>query len=450
MGNFSITFAGLVSIIVVLQMLCRHSRNIWKVFTNPLLYICVGFYKNFGSYKTVDFSCFNEILLLVSFLTFLLLYCIGKKASLTRFDRLFLKFPFRKNTSAGLLVTRKGLYIFLSLIVLYCVVDLWVNSLIYGSIERALLRFYSTPILNTTYVSFRNYLSVYYGGMLVLVFVYRYYLNVHIKSSSLFFVGVLLLVLIAIPRGSRGAVMLPIVMLVFADLFAKRYYGINMRKHVIQYVYLGTVGLVLFFTLTTIRSIKYDSFDDLLDVLETTSVSVGAKEYAEREGELMIRDTKLCFETFGNRIPFLPVYYTVASIGVSYIPRSLWAEKPVSFGLVINAIKTHKYSAIGDSERLNYVGAVDWAAGVAGEGWANGGLLGLLLYSMLFGFISGKCSRLYSILILYKNNFIATALALMLFQMSFCFIRGSLQSTFTPALYSFVFVLIVIKMFLKK
>lgn len=134
---------------------------------------------------------------------------------------------------------------------------------------------------------------------------------------------------------------------------------------------------------------------------------------------------------------------------VSSVPRSLWTTKPVSFGLAINAVKTGRAYKLRQPHTLFYLGATDYAAGVAGEGWANGGFAGLLLYSLIFGGISGKCARLSGIL-LNSKNYISITIGLCLFQMTFCFLRGGLQSTFTPALYAFLMLLVIITVIYRK
>lgn len=328
-------------------------------------------------------------------------------------------------------------------------IDLWVNSLIYGSLERALLRFYRIKAENISYVTFSNYLSIYFKGMLAFVFVFRYFLDLQKRSSILFITGVILLVIIAIPRGARGAVVSPIVMLVLADIFAKRYHNIKIGRHLVQYICFGVLGGMLFLLLTAIRSLKFESFDDLMSVVNMSSVDEGNERFSKLESDLMISDTKLCFDRFGSDVDFLPVGYTATSIMVSSVPRSLWTTKPVSFGLAINAVKTGRAYKLRQPHTLFYLGATDYAAGVAGEGWANGGFAGLLLYSLIFGGISGKCARLSGIL-LNSKNYISITIGLCLFQMTFCFLRGGLQSTFTPALYAFLMLLVIITVIYRK
>lgn len=451
MWESKFTISGILSLIIILITFIRYRFNVWKLLTDPIFIICILYYKNFGSYKIIDFSIKNEFLLSLSFIIFITSYFIVKKTKLNGIDRMLIRFPKRGgNTKGDVLVSDKGIIIFFILAIIYCIVDIIINTIIFGSIENALIRFYSNIIQKTEYISLKNYLSVLYKLMVCIIFVYRYFLNLRRKNSYLFLAGVFLLILIAIPTGSRGMVLGPIMSLFLADIFSKRFHSISIKRHYIQYLYLGLFGVASFLILTSIRSIKFKSLDDVKSVLTLVDLSSSAEEFRDREGNLMITDTKLCFDKFGGDVEFLPVYYTAGSIAISWFPRALWQDKPVSFGLVINSLKNGKKNLLDRPDKLYYPGAIDWAAGVAGEGWANGGLLGLILYSILFGGISGKCAKLYYLLMRNDNNYIAIMLALGLYQMTYCFIRGSLQSTLTPSFYSLILLLIIIKFLYSK
>ena len=440
------TIAGVLSLFILLLTYIKYNFNVCKLLTDPISIICILFFKNFGLYKTINLTLTNDLLLVLSFIISIASYYIAKRTKINSIERRLIHFPKReKRTNGNVLASNKGILAFFLISVLYCVTDLSVNTLIFGSVENALIRFYSNVIQDTEYVSLRNYLSILYKLMVSLVFVYRYFLNIKHKTSSLFIIGVLLLVFVTIPGGSRGRVLSPIVSIILADIFSKRFRNVSLKRHYIQYLYLGLIAGISFLVLTSIRSIKFKSFDDVRRVVEMVDISSSADEFVDREGELIITDAKLCFDKFGNQVDFLPVYYTAISIVVSFVPRSFWEDKPVSFGFIINALKEGKNNTIRNPHKTYYPGAIDWAAGVAGEGWANGGLVGLIVYSILFGFVSGKCARMYYSLMRYDNNYLAIILALCLYQMTFCFIRGSLQSTFTPSLYSFILLLIIIK-----
>lgn len=448
---FHFTAAGLVALWVLIIFIIKIKGNIFVLLVAPLFYILITFYNFFGSYRTIEFTLKDNAILLVSFSIFLFCYGVGKRHKIDGFYNKLIRFSHRRNTSGKILTTKKAVWGFFGLCVFYVVIDLIVNSLIYGSFERALLRFYSTDLEDFSYATYRNYLSVLFQLMGALVFVFRFFGVIHHQKSRLLLVCVTLLMLIAIPRGSRGAVMWPALMLVFADVFAKRFYNVSIKRSIKQYVILGCGAMLAFFFLTAFRSIQFKSFDDLVEVSKLFSIKDAAEGYSEREGEIMIYDTKVVFDRFGNDVEFLPVTYTASSMLISWIPRSLYPEKPVSFGLMIHALKENSdIQKIGTRPyELYYPGSIDWASGLAGEGWANGGWMGVVLYAAVMGFFSGICSKLFFHLII-SQNYLNVILAMQFFNMSWCFIRGSLQSQITPAIYMFLFSLIIMKIFYRK
>lgn len=449
--SFHFTAAGLVSLFVLIVFILKARGNIFVLLGAPLFYILITFYNFFGSYNTVEFTLKDNTILLVSFSTFLFCYGVGKRHSINRLSDKLLAFSQRRNTSGENLATKKAVWGFFFLCVFYVIIDLVVNSLIYGSFERALLRFYSMDLEDFSYATYRNYLSVLFQLMGALVFVFRFFDTIYYRKSRLLLICVVLLMLVAIPRGSRGAVMWPGLMLVFADIFAKRFYNISIKSSLKQYAILGSGIVISFFFLTAIRSIQFGSFDDLVEVSKFFSIKDAAEGYAEREGELMIHDTKVVFDRFGNDVEFLPITYTASSILISWIPRSFYPEKPVSFGLMIHALKENSDipKIATRPYELYYPGSIDWASGLAGEGWANGSWAGVILYAAVMGLFAGICSKLFFLLIV-SSNYLNVIFAMQFFNMSWCFIRRSLQSQITPAIYMFLFSLVIVKILFRK
>ena len=122
------------------------------------------------------------------------------------------------------------------------------------------------------------------------------------------------------------------------------------------------------------------------------------------------------------------------------VPRVVMPNKKVSFGYVLNGVKQR--GRIAKANDLVFPGAINWAAGLAGEGWANGGLLGVVFYALLFGLYSGFCSKMY-----YRLFKCATPLSLLFgllfFQMTFNFIRGDLLAGYVQGLYPLVIITIL-------
>lgn len=124
----------------------------------------------------------------------------------------------------GNIFTRtKSISIYLLIVILYCIYDLWVNTLLYGSLENALIRFYGKPVESDLPSMLKTSLQFSYKAVVAFLFVFRLYLNKCDRHSNKLYLAVLLLMLIAFPRGSRGALVTPLVMLVTADMFTVTY-----------------------------------------------------------------------------------------------------------------------------------------------------------------------------------------------------------------------------------
>ena len=157
-----------------------------------------------------------------------------------------------------------------------------------------------------------------------------------------------------------------------------------------------------------------------------------SEQYEEGEGDLILKDVQFCYQSFGKDVPFLSPVYTLKTILMAMIPRALYPTKPVSFGYVLNEVKLGGNSL--DPMRLNYPGAIDWAAGYAGEGWANGGMTGVTLYAMLFGLLSGICAKMYYLLF-KRMTPLSILFGLLFFQFSYGTVRGDLLAGFALSFY---------------
>ena len=87
-----------------------------------------------------------------------------------------------------------------------------------------------------------------------------------------------------------------------------------------------------------------------------------------------------------------------------------------------------------DPEKLNYPSAVNWAAGYAGEGWANGGMFGVTFYAVIFGLLSGVCSKMYYLLF-KRMTPLSVLFALLFFGFSSGTVRGDLLAGFALNFY---------------
>ena len=443
----NITYAGYIALFIIFLLLIKLRGKFYLLPTFPLAFICFFFYTFFGHFSVVKITLKTEILLLISFVVFIWAYSVARKWKYHKVINFINHFVNRKNTSSKLLITKKAIWIYIVIVLSYCFFDLWLNAYIYGSLESALTRFYAkipvkeVPTILTTFQGFVL------KAITAFVFIFRYYYNYYGKKSFLLYIAVLLLVLIAFPKGSRGATITPIMFILFADLFSKKLFlNFSLIKKAREYIVLCVFILALFLSLTFIRGVNFEDLSSAVEVLKEFKLSEGAEEFSKNEKDLMIQDLQFTFDSFGERYSFIGLFYTLNSIILNPIPRFLFPGKSVSFGILLTGAKLGSVNfSVEYLETLNSGAAV----GVAGEGWANYGLIGLIFYSILLGLYSGFFSRLFSVYI-KSNNFVALVFALLFFQASFNFIRGDLQTGVLQGVYPMIIIFIVVKIFFRK
>lgn len=83
-------------------------------------------------------------------------------------------------------------------------------------------------------------------------------------------------------------------------------------------------------------------------------------------------------------------YYgeTYLAILVQFIPRSIWEDKPVSFGAPLGLLKKAGIREFSIDKWKNIINAFSYSPGFLGEAYANFGFTGIIILSMLFGIIS--------------------------------------------------------------
>lgn len=442
--NLSFTYVGIGCIFILLLMLIKAKFNIARLITWPLFMICFAYYQFFGKAQHVLITNRTEFILLLSFVIFLSSYSLSKKIKLKNKTNLIDNIVNRIQIDINLFTKNKFINIYTIVVICYCFIDLYINSILYGSLEAALIRFYSKPIDDTKFIILKNILNILYTLILGFIFIFRYSYNINGIKKRRIYISVLLLVFIAIPRGSRGAAISPLILIFMADCFAANYYGFKFKKNIVEYFIIIFTSITLILSLTVIRDINFEDIKDVTDKLQNFSYKSSSEAYSGGEGDLMISDSQFCFENFGTRLPFLSPIYTLYSITVSPIPRFLYPNKPVTFGLILNEAKLGGTN-LSVSHTID--GQVAWAAGIAGEGWANAGYLGVIFYSIIFGIYGGFCSQIYYRLI-KSPNIIAVLFALLFYQASASYIRGDLQSGTMQILIPLFILIIILKTYL--
>lgn len=434
------TFAGFIAILFLLTIVIRKG---YRSIIDPLFYMIVIFLFFFGLKNEVEISEESELLLLLSFLIFVVTaYLTGKMRHkriinfINRKNDIFQKFSIKP------LEQRQQLYLFL-IVLLYVVLDFSFNTWLYGSFEKAVTRFYyRIPEKEDIPTLFTILLFTLYSLSSLIIFILSYN-NARFKSNSLYLnLSFFALALAAFPRGTRGAIISLLIIIILANIIVALKQDTFKIKRLfnIKLLFPAAIVILSFLALSSIRNKEIDNLEMLQTTIAEMDFSQSQKEYNSTEGDLLLTDYNKCIETFGSTTEFLPLDYTIKAVIFNPIPRSLWKEKPVGFGVALTEVK---YG--GQNFDYEHLAQYSWsnAAGIAGEGWANQGILGLILYSFLMGLYVGVLMKIVYTFLL-SDNYISLLIALLCFLASLLTVRGDILSGITQGFYPIIFFMIIL------
>lgn len=448
----NITITGGLVVLFLLVLLLKN--GIRKLLIDPRLYILVMYWNFFGKTQELPIDYEADFLLAFSFCLFwgVMLFVSHRKfygpkrflyKIVNRIDRVEELRPVSLNMQ----------FILFTIIVIYTISDIYINSVMYGSFENAMTRFYYKLPVDSFPQYYTTLLNTSYMFCLGILFILRYSAVYFKRSKAFFYMGLLLLLIVTFPRGSRGAMLAAGSMPFMADLFI-----ICLKKYSFRYFFkpMNCViyGLLIFlaFFMTAIRNQDFDNISEVTAEAADFSISTGVETYSENETDLIMKDYYNVLDIYGNKKDFLPIYYTFYSVIVNPIPRSIYPSKPIGFGRILAADKIGLYNAKSDQILKTLVSS--FAVGICGEGWANGGFLGVIIYSILLGSLSGFFVSIYNCFI-RQPSFLCILIALLAYKSSSSFIRGDILSGVTGSIYPFlmtVFILFTVgrlKQFLK-
>jgi len=434
------TFAGFIAILFLLAIVIRKG---YRSIIDPLFYMIVIFLFFFGLKNEVEISEESELLLLLSFVIFVVTaYLTGKMHHkriinfISRKNDIFQKFSIKP------LEQRQQLYLFL-IVLLYVVLDFSFNTWLYGSFEKAVTRFYyRIPEKEDIPTLFTILLFTLYSLSSLIIFILSYN-NARFKSNSLYLnLSFFALALAAFPRGTRGAIISLLIIIILANIIVALKQDTFKIKRLfnIKLLFPAAIVILSFLALSSIRNKEIDNLEMLQTTIAEMDFSQSQKEYNSTEGDLLLTDYNKCIETFGSTTEFLPLDYTIKAVIFNPIPRSLWKEKPVGFGVALTEVK---YG--GQNFDYEHLAQYSWsnAAGIAGEGWANQGILGLILYSFLMGLYVGVLMKIVYTFLL-SDNYISLLIALLCFLASLLTVRGDILSGITQGFYPIIFFMIIL------
>ena len=125
--------------------------------------------------------------------------------------------------------------------------------------------------------------------------------------------------------------------------------------------------------------------------------------------------------------------HTPLTIVTHLIPRSIWPTKPLGLGAVITSGHlTNPQLALGVKTTWTV------AVGLAGEGYANGGILGILGMSAAAGWLCGTASRLFTVAV-SSTSLRCFTLGLIARSVAVGFVRGDVLSAWIAYVEPLVF-----------
>ncbi|MCW3159871.1 hypothetical protein [Chryseobacterium oryctis] len=435
------TFAGYFAIFFLLAIVINKG---FKSITDPLFCMNVIFIFFFGIKQDVELTEKSELLLFLSFIIFTsTAYIISKRPHkriigfINNKNAAFHKFNIKP------LRSKQQFYLFL-IVLLYVILDFSFNTWLYGSFDKAATRFYYRLPEKENVPTFLTIIIFSLYSLSSLILFVLSYNNARFKTNSLYLnLSFFALALAAFPRGTRGAIISLLIIIILANIIV----SIKNKKLVIKSLFLNvkllfpaSIVFLSFLALSSIRNKEIDNLEMLQKTIAEMDFSESQKEYNSAEGDLLLIDYNKCIETFGSSVSFLPLNYTLKAVLFNPIPRSIWKQKPVGFGVALTEVKFG-----GQNFDYEYLADFKWsnAAGIAGEGWANEGILGLILYSFLMGLYAGLLTKIVNTFLL-SDNYVSLLIALLCFLASLLAIRGDILSAITQGLYPILFFIVIL------
>ncbi|KPK44574.1 MAG: hypothetical protein AMK72_11930 [Planctomycetes bacterium SM23_25] len=271
-----------------------------------------------------------------------------------------------------------------------------------------------------------------YWLAVLMIFTLRLNYAAHRRGLVALWIAFVAMVFVAFPAGAVGAFVAPVVAFLIADVVAAIQRGTRFRPRLdlIAVLAVAVLGGML---LLMIRGKRFRSLEDMVDYVLGNPQVVSTKLF-EKTGEhhlIVSESVGYCLQNFGRRQEFLWLH-TPYSILVNPIPRELWPGKPLAFGRALAQIWRDEFGVPG----VPVVGP-SYAAGLAGEGYANGGWAGVVLLSAVVGYLCGKAAK-YALIGLFTPSYPIVMVGLALFRFSIVFVRGDMLSAWTMTVYPLV------------
>lgn len=434
-----ITITGICVLLTLAFLLLQNRTTISNLVLNPFFWVCLA-YIRFFSFADISESIAlrADLANLLGFTIFSVSYYLSKRIArkdVLKKIALTISAPNNLNTHSKKIIdfylSRTVIFILIILTGLWAFLEIYINILAFGGLNASLVRFYvGIPIQESSSLLFRitNFLFIVPLWTLVAFRIHSETTNQ--KFFKLFFWFVFFLVtLLMIPKGTVGYVLFPALILLFVDavlIKKKLLIAYSYKTYFVLFVSLFIIGVFLL----SVRGEYYEGPAGVLNRLYMLKTEELKENFLKAHSNVF-DNVVVAFNNYG-RSDDLPYFYSLYALLVNPIPREIWPEKPYGFGRILAL-------SAGASEESG----VSFAAGIAGEGYANGGWLGILLIAAFVGTLCGFFAKFCIVLIEMPS----TIHALLSFQAWYAaqhFVRGDLLSAWAQSVYPFVITIILV------
>ncbi len=215
---------------------------------------------------------------------------------------------------------------------------------------------------------------------LSVVLLYLYISTSKKKNSLLLLLGFILLFLAFGERSRRVYITL---LLILTPILMSRYYSFIVKSKVGFKVLLVSIFISSFIFMSSLRS----DFDYGDGYIENNKLQSTLNYMSQMKAIYTFTNTAFVFENLPDKWDY---YYgeTYLAFFVQVIPRSMWHDKIVGFGAPLGLLRKGGIREFTNDDWLSEVNGYSDSPGFIGEAYANFGYAGIIIASLLFGYIT--------------------------------------------------------------
>lgn len=404
-------------------------RGMKTAILHPFTWICFTYLRFFTfPTKEEDMAVLTDVAVMVSFVVlavslFITQQFFGTSWARSRLDWLWptTALPGNRRTQ-----TNRAKLFYLSLLpFFYFGYSLFIATIEYGSVSEALVRFYAKAPIESVFPAAKALVNVLLGLSCFAILIIRieYGLSNIAFLRVMFWVGTLPILAGLFSSGSAGSLLAPFYVLVLADTISayrrQRPFAIKIDGPL-----LASVAIFLATIQFSVRGYDFESPQQFVQFVTGSldSTIESGRHNVEVAHTGIIDEIAYCLRTYGDEKEFYFLHSPYCLLA-NPIPREIWGSKPIGFGRIL-AIDQGYQSAANHTV----------AAGIAGEGYANGGFFGIFLIAAMVGIISGICSSL-ALAGLVDTRLPHVLIGLLAWFVPMAFVRGDMLNAWASAVY---------------